>query len=303
MAFPGKNKRENDKPQKGRRLTLHGRDSLVGGAFVLPWVIGFLLLTLYPLIRTVHMSFNTVKISSHGISLNSVGMENYREIFTMDVTFLNSLWGYIKEIIVYVPLILVFSLIIAMLLNQGLKGTGILRTIFFLPVIITSGPVIQHLTNNGALHMPGNSALIASFFASGALPLWAINILAFLIDSFTTILWNCGLQILVFLAGLQKIDPNVIEAARIDGASTWEIFWKITIKIINPLIVLNMLFTVIVLSSFSINPIITKIKADLFDAERGFGYGAALSLVYFVIEVAVIGLGLLLVMQRKKERE
>lgn len=286
-----------------RGLTLHGRDSLVGAGFVAPWLIGFALLTLYPLIQTVYLSLNKVTISAKGMRVEPLGPENYREIFTMDVDFVNSLIDYIKEIVVYVPLILVFSLIIAMLLNQGLRGTGVLRTIFFLPVVITSGPVIQHLTSNGALYMPGNSAIIASVAASGALPLWASGALGFLIDSFTTILWNCGLQILVFLAGLQKIDPNIIEAARIDGASAWEIFWKLTLKILNPLIVLNMLFTVIVLSCFSINPIISKIRIDLFDANRGFGYGAALSLVYFVIEVIVIGLGLLICMQRKERRD
>jgi ABC-type sugar transport system permease subunit len=238
-------------------------------------------------------------VTGLGIKTSDAGFSNYRSIFTADVNFIGSLTDYLKEMVVYVPLILVFSLVIAMLLNRRLKGSGVLRTIFFLPVIIASGPVLQQLTSNGALYLPGNFDLIASLTASGTWPTWVTDTLSYLINSFTGILWNSGLQILIFLVGLQKIDPNIYEAARIDGASSWEMFWKVTIKILNPIIIINMIITVIILSCFSNNPIVSKIRVDLYEPGRGFGYASALSMIYFVIEVAIIGLGLLICWQRE----
>jgi ABC-type sugar transport system permease subunit len=286
----------------GRRLSLNRRQSLSSFAFVAPWVIGFIVFTMYPLVQTVVFSFRKVRVTGLGIRTTDVGAANYRDIFTADVSFIGSLTDYLKEIVVYVPLILVFSLIIAMLLNRDMKGTGVLRTIFFLPVIIASGPVLHQLTANGALYLPGNFELIESLTASGAWPRWVTDSLSFLINSFTEILWNCGLQILIFLVGLQKIDANIYEAARIDGASGWEIFWKLTIRILNPMIIMNLIMTVIILSCFSNNPIISKIRVDLYEPGRGFGYASALTMIYFVIEIAVLGLGLLLVWHREKDK-
>lgn len=281
------------------KLSLRGRNMLTGFLFVLPWLLGFAAFTLYPLYETAYLSLHKVRITGEGIQTAWVGIENYRTIFVMDVTFINALMGYLRELVVYVPMIVVFSLVIAMLLNTRIRGVGIFRTIFFLPVIIASGPVLNYLQANGALHLPGNAALLNAIRNLGAFPDSVVEALSFLMNSFVGILWNSGLQILIFLAALQKIDHSMIEAAQIDGASKWEIFWKLILTHLNPMIVLNVLFTIIMHSVFSLNPIIEKIRVDLYLPERGFGYGAALSWIYFVLLVMVIGLSVLIVRSRE----
>jgi ABC-type sugar transport system permease subunit len=283
-----------------KRLTIEKRNALTGLAFVAPWIAGFLVFTLYPLAETAFLSLNKVKIAGDGIRTKWAGINNYRDIFVMDVAFIDALMNYLKEVIVYVPLITVFALVIAMLLNTKIRGAGVFRTVFFLPVIISSGPVMEYLSTNGALNLPGNTAIIEALTGSGALPASLASILVFLINSFTAILWSAGLQILIFLAALQKTDTSMVEAALIDGASQWVIFWRLTLVQLNPMIVINVLFTIVMRSVFSLNPIISKIRTDLYLPDRGFGYAAALSWIYFILILVIICLGVVLCRRREK---
>lgn len=277
-----------------KQLSIRRRGQLTGFLFTLPWVLGFLAFTLYPIIDTARMSLHRVRIAGEGIVQTWEGIENYRRIFVMDVTFINALMQYLREVAVNVPLILVFSLLIAMLLNVPMRGRGFFRTVFFLPVIITSGPVLRYLMSQGALNLPGNAALQGFLRSSGLLDAGGLSTFSFMLQAFVGILWNAGLQILIFLAALQKIDPSMVEAARIDGANRWEIFWKLTLTHLNPMIVINTLFTIVMHSVFALNPIVDKIRVDLYLPDRGFGYASALAFIYLVVVLCVIGLAVLI---------
>ena len=279
-------------------------DIISGYAFCAVWIVGFLVFTLYPIIQTLIFSFySNVNVQPGQIVTSGAGFTNYIYALTQDADFQEGLSEYVIKLVLYVPVITVVSLILAMLLNSKLKGTGFFRTIFFLPVIITSGPVIGIFINQGVASFPGVDSLINFESMAGTVPQFIIDALQFLTGEFIMILWFSGIQILVFMTGLQKMDKNMYEAAQIDGASKWEMFWKLTLPALNPTIVLNVVFTVVMQSVFSLNPIITRITGYMnsSDAEGGgYGYASATSWIYFVVMLALLGLSILVF--KKHER-
>ncbi len=271
---------------------------LSGYAFCALWLVGFMAFMLYPIIQTFVFSFNDVTVREGAFEMKSVGFEYYIRALTQDTDFLQGLEDYAIKLVLYVPVITVISLILAMLLNNKLKGTGLFRTIFFLPVIITSGPVMQIFIEQGVASFPGVEELINFEALAGTVPQFLLDALQFLTSEFIMILWFSGIQILVFMTGLQKMDKNMYEAAQIDGASKWEMFWKLTLPALNPTIVLNVVFTVVMQSVFSLNPIITRIKGYM--QQEGYGYASATAWIYFVVMLALLGLSVLIF--KKHER-
>lgn len=271
------------------KRSLRTKQALKGLAFISPWIIGFLAFKLWPLIQTFILSLNNVQISTSGIIQNPIGWKNYQDAFLLDVEFTSMIIDYVTSMALNVPIILVVSLILAMLLNTGVKGQSFFRTIFFLPVIIVSGPVIQKLMDQGSTTLPGLNDFVSQEVMYQAMPEFFADIFISLITSFIVLLWFSGVQILIFLAGLQQTDNAVYEAARIDGASGWEIFWKITLPSLKGIILLNVVYTVVSLSQFSNNPIIEKIQGSIFNpAEGGLGFASAMSWIYFLIMAVVL---------------
>ncbi len=232
----------------------------------------------------------------------NVGFENFRAVLFDDPDFRNALRTYLIQMVVYVPIIIVVSLVIALLLNTIRKGKGFFRTIFFLPVIISSGPVIKQFIDQGVASFPGGQDVINIDALNTMLPSFMVEIATTFIDSFIMILWFTGIEILIFLVGLQKLDKSMYEAAKIDGASSWECFWKITLPALNPIIVINVIFAVIMQSMFDLNPIISKIRADMYAVEFGFGYAAAEAWIYFVILLLVLGIYVLIFIRKPSRK-
>lgn len=274
------------KSELWRRLRL--RENLQGYRFLLPWIIGFALFTAAPLAQTFQYSLSNVKVAVTGIELAAVGWQNYTRALFTDPTFVQLLVEYLIETAVSVPIILIFSLIIALFLNVPFWGRSIFRTIFFLPVVITSGPVISELVAQGATSAPqvASSAAVAAFVAQ--LPALLREPVQYLLTSFILILWFSGVQILIYLAGLQKIDRFVYEAAAVDGASAWEMFWKITLPALTTTTLINALYTVITLSHFSENKVIKYIAARIYDVEGGIGYASAMAFLYSLALIVLL---------------
>jgi len=266
------------------------------------WIIGFLVFSLYPLIQSLLFSFNQVNVTPTEIVQTNVGFENFRAVLFDDPDFRNALRTYLIQMVVYVPIIIVVSLVIALLLNTIRKGKGFFRTIFFLPVIISSGPVIKQFIDQGVASFPGGQDVINIDELNTMLPSFMVEITTTFIDSFIMILWFTGIEILIFLVGLQKLDKSMYEAAKIDGASSWECFWKITLPALNPIIVINVIFAVIMQSMFDLNPIISKIRADMYAVEFGFGYAAAEAWIYFVILLLVLGIYVLIFIRKPSRK-
>lgn len=291
------------KKLKKPKIQYSRSDIISGYAFCSIWIIGFLAFTLYPIIQTLIFSFyGNVNFQPGSIEMSDGGLSNYIYALTQDADFQQGLSEYAIKLVLYVPVITVVSLILAMLLNSKLKGTGFFRTIFFLPVIITSGPVIGIFIEQGVASFPGIEKLIDFEGMAGTVPQFLINALQFLTSEFIMILWFSGIQILVFMTGLQKMDKNMYEAAQIDGASKWETFWKLTLPALNPTIVLNVVFTVVMQSVFSLNPIISRITQYMNKTGEGGGYGYASATAWIYFVVMLVLLGLFVVIFKKHER-
>lgn len=275
------------------------REALNGYSFVFLWVIGFIAFTLIPLIQTFRFSLNRVTVTATGIQLTSLHWANYTRALLTDPTFVQLLIEYAIETLVSVPIVIIFSMIIALLLNLDFKGKGFFRAIFFLPVIITSGPVIKELAAQGATSVPGISDSVALTDFLTGLPIWLSNPINYLLTSFILILWFSGVQILIYLSSLQKIDQSIYEAAAIDGASSWEAFWKITLPSLAMTSLVNAIYTIVTLSHFSENKVLMYISSQTYAVDGGIGYSSAMSFLYFLILTLMIGLVTLLMRPRK----
>jgi len=281
------------------------RENLIGYSFIGIWIIGFLVFMVYPLLNSIIYSLSQVQIlGTGGIKITFHGFKNFRDIFQIEQGFnyLEALYAFIKEMIMQVPIILVFSVLIAMLLNQPIKGRGIFRSIFFLPVIIASGPVINELISQGA----GGTSLLErygfiSLINNNLAPRFAEPVVG-IFSKIVIIFWFSGVQILIFLAGLQKMDKQVYEAAEIDGAGAWETFWKITLPSLANLVFVNTIYTIVLLATFSENEVIKNIRANMFDIKTGYGMASAMAWVYFLIVMTFIGVVTLVLLPRQKQR-
>lgn len=278
------------------------RDALRGYLFVSLWIIGFAFLTLVPLAQTLYYSLNQVTVSAAGIDLEFVQWGNYTRALFTDPTFVGLLVEYAAQTLVSVPIIIIFSLIIALFLNLKFRFKGIFRTIFFLPVVITSGPVIQELVAQGATSVPGLelSAGVRGFIEG--LPGYLSSPIEYVLTSFILILWFSGVQILIFLSGLQKIDRNIYEAASIDGASAWESFWKLTLPSLSGTTLIVAIYTIITLSHFSENPVIKYIYSQTYAVGGGIGYASAMSFLYFFVLILLLAIVYLLLTYRAKRQ-
>lgn len=269
-------------------LKYRTREAISGYMFVIIWIVGFAAFTVVPLAQTLFYSLNTVTVSATGINLEFVEWQNYTRALFTDPTFVELLLEYAVETLFSVPIIMIFSLIIALFLNLDFRFKGLFRTIFFLPVVITSGPVIQELVTQGAATVPGFafSDTITSFLEE--LPRYLANPIEYLLTSFILILWFSGVQILIYLSSLQKIDPSIYEAAAIDGASAWESFWKLTLPSLSTTTVVVAVYTIITLSHFSENKVIKYISGQTFAVQGGIGYSSAMSFLYFAVLVLLL---------------
>lgn len=285
-----------------RGLKYRTREAITGYLFVLVWIVGFAVFTLWPLMQTLFYSVNAVTVSATGINLEYVQWQNYTRALFTDPTFVELLIEYAIETLVSVPIILIFSLIIALFLNLDFKFKGLFRTIFFLPVVITSGPVIQELVAQGAATVPGLAISDTVTEYLSQLPRYLQNPVEYLLTSFILILWFSGVQILIYLSSLQKIDPSIYEAAAIDGASAWESFWKLTLPSLSTTTIVVAVYTIITLSHFSENKVIKYISGQTFAVGGGIGYASAMSFLYFFVLVLLLAIIYFLLNSRAKKQ-
>ena len=262
---------------------------LEGSLFIAPWVFGFLVFVAFPLVYSLYMSFHQVRITVTGVQTTPVGLAYYREILFADGGLLyDDLMPFLREALVMIPIILVFSLMIAILLNMKFAGRTMFRVIFFLPVIFASGQIITEFMNQGEGSLGVISSLRIDYMLARYLPASWAGPIGNVIGSFVLVLWYSGVQILIFLAGRQTIARSVYEAARIDGADPWSTFWKITLPGMVPFIFLNLIYTIVDLFTYPSNPIISKVTTE------NYGVSSALAWIYFMIVLLFVGLALVI---------
>jgi ABC-type sugar transport system permease subunit len=277
------------------------REAITGLLFVSPWIVGAAIFLVYTIGTSFWYALNNIRITPVGKNFTFLGFGNFTQILLSDADFPTQLIEYVLTTIVSVPVIVVFALIIAMLLNGKIKMKGLFRLIFFLPVIVVSGPVMGMLSDQGAatISTVDTQAIINAI--DDYLPQYLTSAITDLFSNMITILWYSGVQILIFLSALQKIDSSMYEAAQIDGGSGWECFWKITLPTIKPMILLNVVYTIVFISGNEQNSIITLIQASMFSGtkEKGYGYASAMAWLYSLVVVLIVVIFALILMSRR----
>lgn len=277
------------------------RDKLAGLLFVLPWIIGFLAFTLVPFARTIRFSVSKVAFQATGITTSPVGLKNFTDVLMVDPDFKLKIPDFLKDMFFFVPMVLVFSIILAVLLNSKMRGKRVFRAIYFLPVILMSGPVINNLINMNATTLKGVNSFFVYEFIAQHFPGFLSMPILYIFDNVVLFLWFSGVPILIFLSGLQKTDRSVYEAAKVDGASAWQQFWKITMATIKPFIFLNAVYTIVEVSGSALNPFIEIIDKSMFDGQKGFGFAAAATWIYFGMILLAVLVAFLLLGRTEKE--
>lgn len=297
----------NLKPKK--QLSNKHREWITGYAFIGLWLIGLLVFTLFPMAQAFWYSLNEAKFYGNTIKTTFQWFDNFKYAFVSDLNFPKIFVNYIIEIVVDVPFSIVASLILAMLLNQNIKGKSFFRVIFFLPVIISTGPVISELMGQGATDIPLLSSDFVADILENYLPSFLSKPINLLFEKLVIVLWLSGIQILIFLSGLQRINKSTYEAAEIDGASSWQTFWKITLPSMKPFILLNVVYTIVNLSFFDMPTetgnytILTYIEQQCFEAGgKGYGYACSLGIIYFAVILLHIGIYALLLREKKVKK-
>lgn len=285
-----------------RKLTLQRKDAVAGYLFIIPFLVGFFGLFLPMLLKSVMFSFSNMTVEKGGYVLEKAangGFEHYIRALTIDPKFNLQLLGAVKDMAVNVPLILIFSFFAANLLNQKFRGRGVARSIFFFPVILTSGIVLgiessdllqATLGPEGMLSADDASTVfnVATFLLKYTnLPNGIVTYLSEAVLGIYDIVIASGVQILIFLAGLQGISPSLYEASNMEGATAWENFWKITFPMISPLILVNAIYTIIDSFTSANNELMTLIKKTIFNDVR-YGYGSAMAWIYFLVIAVII---------------
>lgn len=264
--------------EKKRKIRASFIRKVEGSMFIAPWAIGFLIFMLFPIAYSFYMSFHNVRILATGLDVQYVGVKYYKYIMFENANILlNSLFPFLRQALLMLPVIIVFSLLVAIILNQKFRGRGFFRAIFFLPVIFTTGQVVREFMTQGEGELDFLMQYNLTAIVSQNLPsTWAgplVNIMA----NFVLILWYSGVQIIIFLAGRQTISASVYEAARIDGANPWDVFWKITLPAMMPFVLLNLIYTTVDLFTFPTNPILSQVNT------ANYGQSSALAWIYFAI--------------------
>lgn len=276
---------------------------MLGVFFISPWLIGFIFLFLFPLLQSIRFSFNKLNIVEGGYELIGVGWGNFKNALLINPNFNRILTESIIDVIVTVPLILFFSLFVATLLNQKFRGRLAARAIFFLPVILASGAIsaaeasglINLIGDSNAINEMGSAAsgingdYIAMMLLDMGVPMVFVDYLLQAILRIYEIVSSSGVQIIIFLAALQGISSSMYEVAKIEGATAYETFWKITFPMVSPLILTNVIYTII--DSFTNSTITRTIYTTAFQ-NLDFGLSAAMAWLYtIVISIILIVIG------------
>jgi ABC-type sugar transport system permease subunit len=279
---------------KKKRLSLRQRRTLEGLMFVSPWIIGAILFFIEPIFVSIKLSFSEI-VSQRGFIMEWVGLKYYKQIITgSQATFyLPMFLSVIKDTAINTPITLVFSLFIAILVNKDIKARGFFRTVFFIPVLLGSGYVMKQLLGIGVGNVVTNQVdgmLTANLLKT--LGGTFATVVQDILGRITTVLWKSGVQIILFLAGLQGIPSSLYEASRCDGATEWENFWKITLPIVSPIILLNFIYTMVDSFTDSNNDIVSQLIGLFKKGGVRFSEGAAVGWIYFTFTFIICGIAL-----------
>lgn len=273
------------------------RNVKYGYLFTLPFIIGSIFFVIFPIILSVAFSFSNVSNDASGYTMEFLGFGNYKYMVLSDAEYNKTVFNTLKGIIVDVPVVTIFSFFIASMLNQEFKGRGIARTILFLPLIVSSPAVMQLLASDTVSSEMSNSAAevtsgvdfsvaLTNYLNEIDIGFEFTQLLSSTVNNITSVLAMSAIPIIIFLAALQSVSPSIYEASYVEGATKWEVFWKISLPMISPMILVVIIYTMIDSFSSSNNAVIKTIHNLCFTGNINLGRGCAAAWIYLIITLA-----------------
>ncbi|MCI5953796.1 MAG: sugar ABC transporter permease [Lachnospiraceae bacterium] len=294
------------KRQKNKLAGLQKRKAISGYLFIMPFIIGFLVFMVQPLIQSLYMSFCDVQLGAGTFNPVWRGLFNYNYAFRVDADYTRDLTEELARMAIYSVAIMVFSFFVALVLNQKFKGRAFVRSVFFLPVILASGVMLKLDSDNALmaavaqtveLNAQGTTGItdaIQEILRTSGVGVRAFEKLFEVIDNIYNVAISSGIQIIIFLSGLQTISNSMYEAADIEGCTKWESLWKITFPMVSSLFLVNWIYTVVDFCMRSDNKIIEKIT-ELISVNLKYGLASAMSWAYFVLVMLIVGISSLII--------
>lgn len=293
--------------KRKRGASLDVRKARAGWIFILPFLIGFVLIYLPVVFDSIKYSFHEIKILvGGGYELKWVGWKNYSDAILVDTSFVTTLVAGLKQLVLDIPSIVLFSLFVAIILNQKIAGRAAFRAIFFIPVILTTGLIADIDAGNSMNdYMSSASGIddgsgdesqateivsvmdVENLFRGMMIGTEIVEYVVQMVNNIFNIVNRCGVQMLIFLSGLQSISPAIYESCSIDGASGWETFWKITLPMVSPMILVNTVYTIIDAFTSSDNKVMAYIST-VYEQANGNVLSSAMSWMYFLIVILII---------------
>lgn len=293
------------KKQKNKLAGLQKRKAIAGYIFIAPFIIGFLVFMVKPFFQSLYMSFCNVEVGAGTFNPVWQGIDNYVRAFTIDPQFNRLLVEEISRMITDSLAIMVFSFFVALILNQKFKGRALVRAIFFLPVILSSGVILGLETDNSLMaqlqvaieeNTSGVSitAAVENILRTAGVGVRAFETVFEIIDNIYNIAISSGIQIIIFLSGLQTISASMYEAADIEGCTKWESLWKITFPMISSMFLVNWIYTITDFCMRSDNEVIDKIT-KVMTQQVDYGFSSAMTWIYFVVVIVFVGISSLII--------
>ena len=291
---------KKNKDNKGKLVGLQKRKAKAGYMFILPFIIGFLVFMVKPLAQSFYMGFCEVELGSGQFNQIFTGIENFKYAFTVDPEFNRLLVEEVTRMMIYSLAIIVFSFFVSLILNQEFKGRALVRAVFFLPVILSSGVILGLETDNQLMATLAAqveettqnisvTAALEEILRTSGVGVRTFEKVFEIIDNIYDVAIASGIQIIIFLSGLQTIPSSMYEAASIEGCTKWESLWKITFPMISSMFLVNWIYTVIDFCMRSDNAVIEKIQVVMIDQMK-YGRASAMSWVYFLVILLFIGI-------------
>lgn len=287
-------------------VTLNEKKARYGYLFILPLLTGLIFMFGIPIIQSIIFAFSKIGISQKGFSTEWTGLTNFYNTLFIETTYREEVVKSLLNMLLNVPLIIIFSFFIANLINQKFPGRGVIRVIFFLPLVLASSALISFDTGDMLQNVMGSGlgggfkesqslSGIESYnlgywlMTSGVLPDTAVQYLMGAADRIYEIVILSGVQILIFLAALQSVPREMYEVASIEGASSWESYWKITFPMVSPMMLTAVVYSIIDSFVSSTNKTVEMIQTTSF-TNQNFGLSAAMAWIYFIFILAITGI-------------
>lgn len=288
--------------KKKRNVGIETIKKRYGVAFVTPWIFGILVFVLKPMITSIIHSFSNVTVGHDGLETVFVGLKHYKYLLFEDPWYIDFLSSSVSGLFTKLPIIIALSLIFAKILNSDFKGRMIMRAVFFLPVIFasdvvmsvmrgdtTSASLTATLTDVGSSTVVFNEAMdFTEILSRLNLPAQINELFENYLHNTFNLIWSCGVQTLLFIAGLQTIPKQLYEVGKVEGATAWESFWYITIPMLSNVIMLVIFYTMIEL--FITNGLVVKRAVEVMSSGSGYDLSSAELWIYFVVVGLIMAL-------------